>query len=436
MIIRQAKIALLLLCFAANTLFAANYATNTPYWDNIGAILTSMGYPFTELLDSSLSIYSNISARDVLFLNCSPNCSSNAPGAKNNLNNYVDGGGIIYASDWAYIYLQTSFGSDKIKFYNGATIGDSGQYICQVTDEGLRDYIGASSIELNLNLSGWVPIESVATATKVYLSGNNDSSYPSQVAGKPMLVSFKSGKGTVIFTTFHNEAQLSSTQTRLMEYMVLMAITSQLSDELAQNMQDMGYVVAKENLNKINLGESPSYTYTHNTTGGYDLAFGIHWNNGSIKLDVYKPDGSLYSSQQSASPPLIIEAPKAATGEWRYTITAITLPSSNEPYVTMAARRTMAAENLENIIIAPNPFKPSRGDTVMVFDNIPSIATLRIFSPDGQLIRTIEKSDSSGGSIFWDVKNDSGGNVSSGIYIYVITDSSGNKKKGKLAIIR
>jgi hypothetical protein len=41
-----------------------------------------------------------------------------------------------------------------------------------------------------------------------------------------------------------------------------------------------------------------------------------------------------------------------------------------------------------------------------------------------------------GGKAPWNLANDSGARVASGIYLYLITDGQGNKTRGKFTVIR
>jgi hypothetical protein len=40
------------------------------------------------------------------------------------------------------------------------------------------------------------------------------------------------------------------------------------------------------------------------------------------------------------------------------------------------------------------------------------------------------------GDQVWDLKTDKGDNVASGIYLYVVTDGNGRKRKGKVAVVK
>jgi len=69
-----------------------------------------------------------------------------------------------------------------------------------------------------------------------------------------------------------------------------------------------------------------------------------------------------------------------------------------------------------------------------MFANLTKQATIKILTFSGQLIRTLEESDGNGG-VRWDLRNERGELVASGIYIYYVSINS-ESKTGKLAIIR
>ena len=85
--------------------------------------------------------------------------------------------------------------------------------------------------------------------------------------------------------------------------------------------------------------------------------------------------------------------------------------------------------------VYPNPYKPSLGHTKIFFANLTSRAKVQIFDVSGDLVYEEEK-DTPTGELGWDVKNSKGEPIASGVYIYLITNNSGQTKKGKLAIIR
>jgi|GEM_PF-3455962 len=94
----------------------------------------------------------------------------------------------------------------------------------------------------------------------------------------------------------------------------------------------------------------------------------------------------------------------------------------------------MGTTDLSDAYAYPVPFIPSRGDTDITFTNISPLCTIRIYTLNGELVRTIEHT-SGKTSYSWDVTNDRGDRLGSGVYLYLI-DSNRSKKKGKLIIIR
>jgi hypothetical protein len=81
--------------------------------------------------------------------------------------------------------------------------------------------------------------------------------------------------------------------------------------------------------------------------------------------------------------------------------------------------------NLERVAVVPNPFRqrepwdPTGGNEVH-FTNLPSRATIRIYTVAGDLVRVIEHNDTVRDFARWDLKNGDGSDVASGVYIFRI----------------
>jgi len=89
---------------------------------------------------------------------------------------------------------------------------------------------------------------------------------------------------------------------------------------------------------------------------------------------------------------------------------------------------------LRDVKIYPNPFRPLEGHKGVIFNELPDEAKIRIFTIAGELVRKSQAIRE--GSWFWDGKNEEGEEVARGIYIYLIVDNTGNKKIGKIAVIK
>ena len=86
----------------------------------------------------------------------------------------------------------------------------------------------------------------------------------------------------------------------------------------------------------------------------------------------------------------------------------------------------------KDVIIYPNPFKPSEGHSVITFSNLTKDVTIRIFNIMGEQVYKISNVK---GNFEWYVKNISGEKIASGIYLCIIENRS-ERKIERIAIIR
>jgi len=90
--------------------------------------------------------------------------------------------------------------------------------------------------------------------------------------------------------------------------------------------------------------------------------------------------------------------------------------------------------NLDKAFVYPNPYYANRDASVGInFDKLTEGSIIQIFTIAGELVKEIRVESSPQN---WDICNSAGEKVASGIYIYLIKDPAGNKKVGKLGIIR
>ena len=107
-------------------------------------------------------------------------------------------------------------------------------------------------------------------------------------------------------------------------------------------------------------------------------------------------------------------------------------------------------DNLSKIRVVPNPYNISdplvNGSTygsgtegrLLYFLNLPAICTIKIFTENGDLVRTIDHTSSGGpsGSEQWNLDTSSGQVVSSGLYIAVFQKPNGEVSYEKFIIVR
>lgn len=89
---------------------------------------------------------------------------------------------------------------------------------------------------------------------------------------------------------------------------------------------------------------------------------------------------------------------------------------------------------LENAHVYPNPCNIAKGCLSVRFTKITTQANLKIYTISGELVRSYDKNNAEN-FITWDLKNDRGSEVASGLYVYYVKTSN-SSKKGKLIVIR
>jgi hypothetical protein len=112
----------------------------------------------------------------------------------------------------------------------------------------------------------------------------------------------------------------------------------------------------------------------------------------------------------------------------------ITITSTVSPTPTNTPEY-IVPNDLDNVVIYPNPYRSDiKPEKEVSFDRVPAQATIRLYDISGQLVKTIKK-DSLVPWVRWNLKNESGSHVASGIYIYIIR-ANGQERRGKIAILQ
>ncbi|TXC78812.1 T9SS type A sorting domain-containing protein [Luteibaculum oceani] len=97
---------------------------------------------------------------------------------------------------------------------------------------------------------------------------------------------------------------------------------------------------------------------------------------------------------------------------------------SSEGLEPLKGQTKVVQDNLEDILAVPNPYygyakdyESGRLDNRIKFTNLPTRATIKIFTVNGTLIRQLEKDDTQSTIVEWDLKNSANIPISSGTYI-------------------
>jgi hypothetical protein len=108
----------------------------------------------------------------------------------------------------------------------------------------------------------------------------------------------------------------------------------------------------------------------------------------------------------------------------------------------------VAAANLSNIYLYPNPFVPYDGDpntgqpfvrgldgTGIIFKNLTTHVDIDVYSVAGRKVATI-RARNTGGKLQWDARNDDGREVASGTYFAIVRTPGGERAVVKFVVIR
>ncbi len=198
-------------------------------FDSIEIVLQNMGLVANEHFDylqaTDLKNVTNLSGYNVLFLNCTGSPLGADTEVQSTLRAFVNAGGRVYASDWAYEYVEETW-PDAVHF-NGdlagspnPKIGQIGEATATVHDPDLSQYLGKTSVALNYDLPAWVVMEGAADTTNVLIEADATFTELGLQPAWPLLVQFDQGDGSVIYTTFHNEAQTTGDMDAILTYLV------------------------------------------------------------------------------------------------------------------------------------------------------------------------------------------------------------------------
>ncbi len=226
-------------------------------WDDMGALLRTLGsgYQYAPISLDDLLDFDQLKKYDVVFVACSPvpktwvedervragiRANTAVFGArteivdrlKKSLRRFVAGGGTLYASDWQFDLLHIAFPEmiDEAKVGRG----EVQKVTADVVDPGLRKRLGPT-IPLRFEKSDWRPAAFTGRDVTTYLKGEYRLTSGDRQTG-PLLVSFPVGDGTVIFTSFHNEAQNNDVEKELLRYLVFTTVTAREDSRVKRTM--------------------------------------------------------------------------------------------------------------------------------------------------------------------------------------------------------
>jgi len=229
---------------------AASIAVLTGTFDHIEQILDQLGVTYQLYEGDSAALNPN-SARsgldllknlnelltyDILFINCgewyqSFNLSTQAEVdlMEANLVTFVQSGGSLYVSGWAYYWAELAF-PEAVDYY-GDDLFEGSAKKGNIIDNLVADVIStpfqnalapATTLTIKFNWPAWVVASSVSFTSTVHILAASVPTFSETLTDVPLVVSHKPTEtsGTVFFTSFHHEAQLSGQMEQVLRFLV------------------------------------------------------------------------------------------------------------------------------------------------------------------------------------------------------------------------
>jgi len=225
-----------------------NVAVVTGDYDDFQNVLSTMGFANYTLVDGvtgnefedfltdpeTLGFYDIVfvnggtQEEDVIYDTDGSDTDGVVPRIQANLLDFVEGGGSLYASDWAYDFVEQVW-PDCVDFVGDDAIPDAAQvgeydYVhAAVSDAALAEFLGKNYVDIDFDLPVWPPIQSVDGAVSVHLSGQVDyrsGSSSGAIPNSPLLVSFTAGEGKVVFGAFRVAKNATDDMMMALQYMM------------------------------------------------------------------------------------------------------------------------------------------------------------------------------------------------------------------------
>jgi len=153
--------------------------------------------------------------------------------------------------------------------------------------------------------------------------------------------------------------------------------------------------------------------------------------NGSLGRAARPYNVASISAPTTAAPRFTPQSANLLPGTYQMTVT-VSLGSQSQTAAPVTIN--LVSADLSTVKVYPNPWRSDKhADKSVTFAGLPFGTTIKIFTVSGHELKELH---TDGPSILWDLKTESGDKVASGLYIYLVTDSQGNKVRGKLAVIK
>ncbi len=333
-------------------------AVTPPEYDDMGRLLDSLGegyryrtIPYGDFLDAG-----RLEPYDVVFLTCggvprdwlgrrlrdAQRGASAIFSARQEIvdqlhaaiRRFVAQGGTLYVSDFHFDVLAIAFPELVDRSRVGRGIEQTVE--AEVLDAGLRHSLG-ETIPLRFEMRAWRPAAFAGPQVTALLRGTYQTIDGQRVEG-PLLVTFPHGDGTVIFTSFHNEAQNSRIETELLHHLVFATVTAREQTHVRRMMVRGGFSPQQRNLLSASSPSEPvTRSYDCARRGPLQFVLGFEDRGARLRLSIVGPNGS--RREKTGTKTFRVDVPDAAAGRWQVTVTPLEIPFRHFPFTLTVGQR-------------------------------------------------------------------------------------------------
>jgi len=333
-------------------------AVTPPEYDDVGRLLEEFGrgYRYETISYDDLLDAASLQPYEVVFLTCSgvprdwlglrlgagarPGTEVREARAeivtrlRESLRSYVAQGGTLYASDWQFSLVAAAF--PEFVSPGRPQRGKAQKVVADVVDPALRARLGPT-VELNFDKPAWYPAAFEGPQVVVCLEGDYET-MQGRRRRAPLLVQFPFEKGSVVFTSFHNEKQKSAVEEELLRALVLATVTARVRSQVRRTMLRGGFSPVERNLLSASVRQQAVVRrYHHQQCGDLQFVLGFEDQGAELLLKVTSPDGRRW--RKSGTSTLVIEVSDAPAGWWQYEIEALRVPYANFPFTFSVGRK-------------------------------------------------------------------------------------------------
>ncbi|MCS7191748.1 MAG: FHA domain-containing protein [Armatimonadetes bacterium] len=314
-------------------------------YDDIGSVLRHLGFNVEQIGFEALYDLAHLRNYDAVFVNCHEDLDRFESGQA--IERYVAKGGVLYASDYACDVIKAAF-PHILDFGFSGIFAFFGEVVdARVIDHTLIGLVG-HQVRLNFDMPAWRHVSSWHPSCRVYLVAEG------WLTQKALLVSFAYGQGFVIYTAFHNKAQPSEIERRLIEFLAIRPLTMRLSHQIAQEITrpvEVGalgehkatglltgrqMVMRREIVGTLGTAQSsPIYRFQLSQPSLVKVVVGWEGGSGEFVLTIWSEANPQRKWRQVAQlPPLILTVTEPLpTGPYCLQLTAIKAPLPKTPFV-------------------------------------------------------------------------------------------------------